>query len=518
MKLSPLSVPYRVVQRGSSLLFAVAFAAFSGARMLPPGLRGGLGAIAGALLVASLLALLVGYEVAYYRRYEYDLGDDTLDIRSGVVSRRNREIPLGRIQNVDITRNVVQRALGIAAVSFETAGGGETEATLRFVEFTEAKRLQDVVGRYARGDSDGPADEADVEELFAISSEELALLGAFSFDARVPGLLVVVLSGSVPFVSGLVPGGGLSSATALGVATLVVGVVVVSWLAGAAVSMANYAGFRLVQAGDDLQYERGFLRRYDGSIPLEKVQTLAVEDNPAMRQFGYARLRIETAGYSAGGSGGTEAATAVPIARRERVLALAEAVEPFGEPSFERPPRRVRRRYLVRYALALAALSGLLFAFGRAVPAVGPFPASLPVPWYTPFAGVVLAPVAAHLKWTHRGWWLGDGHVVTRNGWWRRRVTVVPYYRVQTVIDTRTVFQRRWGLATVTIDTAGSLSLGGTDASAVDVDAETADRLRDDLDERLREAVAERRRSPRRRPRGPDASGFEWQGQWRGAE
>jgi putative membrane protein len=106
---------------------------------------------------------------------------------------------------------------------------------------------------------------------------------------------------------------------------------------------------------------------------------------------------------------------------------------------------------------------------------------------------VPAVPVAAHLKWRHRGHWLGPDHVVTRNGVLRRETKVVPYDRIQTVIDTRSPFQRRWHLATITADTAGSLSIVNQDAAAVDVDGETADDLRAELAERTRVAVARRR-------------------------
>jgi putative membrane protein len=242
------------------------------------------------------------------------------------------------------------------------------------------------------------------------------------------------------------------------------------------------------------------LQRYDGSIPFDKVQTLTVEDTPLKRAFGYATLLIETAGYapgqSSGGGRGSEAA--VPLAERDRVFELANAIDEFGTPALERPPKRVRRRYVVRYLLVVGTLTGVLFGVDAVLaPTVGV--GSLPFPWYVPLALVLVIPPAAHLKWAHRGYWLGDEHVVTRNGVLKRQTKVVPYDRVQTVIDTRTLFQRRWNLATVTVDTAGSLSITGGDAAAVDVDDAVADDLRAELDERLREALAERRRARRRR-------------------
>jgi putative membrane protein len=503
-RLSPLSVPYRVLQRGGGFAIAIAFVARGGIDIPGVGPAGPivLVAIAGAAALA-----LIGYETAYVRRFTYDLGGDTLDIESGVVSRRSREIPLRRIQNVDISRNVVQRLLGIAVVSFETAGGGDTEARLRFVSFEEAKRLQSALGRLKRAaeeddaaggeDADGPdpaapgagdrptrrrPDAPPVTELFALDRTELALVGALSIDFRVPGVLFLIVStvGSTVVPTYLRATSGV--ALVLGGAVVLVGVALLSWVVGAAAAVAQYYDFRLVRSGDELQYERGLLQRYDGSIPFDKIQTLTVADNPLKRYFDYATLYIETAGYAPGSGGssrGSEAA--VPLAERDRVLALIEELEPVGEVTFRRPPKRARRRYLVRYLLVVGVLTGIAYSADLLVP--------LPVP---PWSPAVLTPLAiwfAHATWRHRGVWLGDHHVVTRNGVLRRRTKIVPYYRIQTVIDSRTVFQRRLGLATVTVDTAGSLSLGGQDAAAVDVTDATADDLREELEARLDRAV-----------------------------
>jgi putative membrane protein len=479
MNLSPLSVPYRVVERGASLLVTAA--------VLYSGVSAALGTAAGLVglaLVGLALLALVAYEVTYYHRFEYELGDDTLDIRSGVVSRRTREIPIRRVQNVDISRNVVQRALGIALVDFETAGGSETEASLRFVAFDEAKRLQRELGRLKRSDATAAESPSEPPELFALSARELALVGALSFDVRVPGLLVLAISGSLPAVPSLLPEGPGGVFVAVGVLAAAVLLVLLAWLAGALVTILNFYGFRLRRVGDHLQYERGLLRRYDGSIPLDKVQTLTIGDDPLKRHFGYASLTIETAGYAPGsGDSGSEAA--VPLATRDRVFELANRIESFGTPAFERPPRRVRRRYAVRYLIGLGVFVALLWGLDRFI--------AQSLPWYGPASLVVFVPLAAHLKWLHRGYWLGEYHLVTRNGVFRRRIKVVPYDRIQTVIDTRTVFQRRWGVATVTADTAGSLSLVGHDAAAVDVDSSTAERLRATLATRLRESLAKRR-------------------------
>ena len=481
MKLAPQSIPYRAFQRVIGIVVLLFFLASANEW----------GLLLGGAAAAALLLVSVGYEVAYYRRFDYELTDDTLDISSGVISRREREIPYRRIQNVDVSRSVIQRAIGVAAVDLETAGGSSTEGSIRFVTPEEATRLQREVqrrksdaspetGTDENGDPVGPTEE----DLFAISPRELALVGALSFDGRLIGLLAFLGSGSFPVLSGFLPDASAAVLTAF--AIVAVGVLfLVSWVLGAGLAFSNYYGFRLSRAGNELRYERGLFRRYSGSIPTEKVQTLTVSDNPAKRALGYASLSIETAGYAPGQGGDYGSQAAVPIASTDRVYELAREVETFGEPSFSRPPKRIRWRYVFRYTIVVGVLTAIAFAIDwYVVPEI---------PWFAPLALLLAVPAAAHLKWKHRGYWLGEDHLLTRNGFWSREVKAVPYYRIQNVIDSRTIFQRRWNVATIVADTAGTGSLVGSDAAAIDFDIDEAIELRNELRARLQDALSERR-------------------------
>ncbi|MEF8756785.1 MAG: PH domain-containing protein, partial [Halobacteriales archaeon] len=440
---------------------------------------------------------------------------------------QQREIPVGRIQNVDAQQSALQRVLGLAVVRFETAGGGETEAVLRLVDRSDADRLRSELRRYkerdeadtsdpgeitapseattpAAGAGDGRArdtvggarrpDESETV-LFALSNRDLLILSALTFRWGVLplGLLGVpivgdrVVDAAAPALRDAVMGN--LSLLAVGLfAAGVVGVVAVAWLASAAITFLNYYGFRLSRVGDELVYERGLVQRYSGSIPLEKIQTLTVEENVLMRQFGYAALTVETAGYAPGGDGGSggRVPSAVPLADRAAVGEFIASLEGVERLDVERPPKRARRRFAGRYALV--ALGGTALLAG-----VDAFAVPLGWLWALPLAGLVVAPAAAHLKWRNLGHRAGDRHFLGRSGFWRRTTRVVPYYRVQTVVTERTVFQRRWDLASVVADTAASAGLLGRDATAHDVDNVTADDVHARLREHLQWQLAERR-------------------------
>jgi putative membrane protein len=482
MRLHPLSVAYRTGASVTRLAWVLVFLTVGSSQV------GGLGGLQVVGLVSLALLLAGVYQVLYYQRFEYELTDDSLDISSGVLSRRDREIPLDRVQNVDISSTAVGRVLGIAAVGIETAGGSDTEASLRYVGNEEAKRLQNEISRLKRGatpDDAEPADTEDAREAFAIGFKELFLLGAVSVDLRLVPVLSVALSVLAPSLATQLDPRVVGSSLVVA-PLLLVGFYLLSAVLSGAVAVTNYYGFRLTRGSDELRYERGLLQRYSGTIPLVKVQSLTVRANFLARAIGYASLAVETAGY--GQETGSQ--SAIPFARREKVNELVADIEGVELDEFERPPKRARQRYAVRYtALALVVAAGA-FAVQR-------FTAVQFPPWL----GLALVPVAlayAHYAWKLRGVALLDDHVVTRNGVFVQTVQVVPYHRVQTLSRTATWFARRRQLATLVVDTAGSSGLRDRDPRAVDFDEDRVGELRAEIEERFGERIRGRRAERRR--------------------
>lgn len=435
------------------------------------------------LIIITVLTVSIGYSIAYYQRFQYELTRDTFNVHSGVFARRDREIPYYRVQNVSIARNIIHRLLGIAEVRVETAGGDTAEVHLRFVSQSEANRLQQEITERKR-DEKPERDEGIIvdeaiergDKLYVIAPNELALLGVISFDIR---LVVFVLALAVL----LEPGTMAELLVAVPALVMAPAAIVAIYIIGAAVSgivaVTNYWDFTLVRLSDELRFDRGLLRQFSGSIPLKKVQSMTISENVLARRFGYARLLIETASFAPGEASGSQ--TAVPIATRGRIDQLAQSIEPFKRPTFTRPPRRARRRYFFRYIGVVIILTGIAFAVD--------FIQLFAFEWQWTLGLLILTPVAAHLKWVNLGYSVQDDYVITMAGFWTRRITIVPYHRTQTVFQSQNIFQRRRHLATVRIDTAGSRSLRGQDAVALDIDEKDASALRELIHDRMQDQI-----------------------------
>ncbi|MFC7240726.1 PH domain-containing protein [Saliphagus sp. GCM10025317] len=571
--------PSSVVVRSLSRSLNLGFFFFVIGLVTSPGEAGANLFVVGVFVLGGILVGVL-YELAYYERFRYAVTDDTFDVVSGVVSRRDREVPLHRVQNVDVRQTALHRLFGIAAVHVETAGGSQTEITLRYVDEAEARALtrrlrsgseagvesgdveRDGVAagrdgpttaetdadRAPRGPGDGPggAREADAERtLFRIKPTELAILSVFTIDpgaSLLGGLILSFASGFDPttlvpidLLESDLPGTGLVAILWAGFLFLLA-----AWILSALLTLTRYYGFRLTRVGDELYYERGLLQRYSGTIPLEKVQTLTITESVPYRWFGYASLAVETAGYGPEQSGSRGTESAIPLAEFGRVVALARSIEPFetseasetGEatgtreraetadstgpalddvggvgtpadtidaptdaidaidaptdeshdsdlPSLERPPLRARERYAVRYIAVITVVLAVGYVLASRTQIVRDWHAFAPL--------LFLVPPSAHLKWRNRGYRVDEAYFYARTGFWRRSTKIVPAYRVQSVLNAQTVFQRRRRLASVTADTASSATLLGRSATAHDIDAERALEIQWTLEQRLQE-------------------------------
>jgi membrane protein YdbS with pleckstrin-like domain len=112
----------------------------------PPGLAAGLLAVAGAVAAWWLPR-------ASWRRWRYQVADDALELRHGVLRRVHSAIPYFRVQHIDVTQGPVERAIGLARLVVHTASAG-TDATIPGIAAGDAEALRRLIlARAGTGDA-----------------------------------------------------------------------------------------------------------------------------------------------------------------------------------------------------------------------------------------------------------------------------------------------------------------------------------------------------------------------------
>ncbi|MDX9791522.1 MAG: PH domain-containing protein, partial [Candidatus Kapabacteria bacterium] len=96
------------------------------------------------MLIFLGMVIIPGHILRWYY-FSYMIGENEIIIRSGVFARKTRNIPIKRVQNINVKQDVLQRILGIARVQIETAGDISSEGSLDFVKLNEADEINKVI-------------------------------------------------------------------------------------------------------------------------------------------------------------------------------------------------------------------------------------------------------------------------------------------------------------------------------------------------------------------------------------
>jgi membrane protein YdbS with pleckstrin-like domain len=96
--------------------------------------------------IAVIVVLFAIWTKLYYDSMWYELHDDEMRWKRGVIFRRTGIVPYNRITNIDIRQGPVMRKLEISTISIQTAGySGQAQAEIRIEAIVHAEELRELI-------------------------------------------------------------------------------------------------------------------------------------------------------------------------------------------------------------------------------------------------------------------------------------------------------------------------------------------------------------------------------------
>lgn len=82
-----------------------------------------------------------------FKHFQYQIEEDRMLIKKGLLNQKETTIPFNKIQNIDIDRNFLARLLKLSELHIQTAGEQESlvDSTLPGVEPSEAIKIRDAI-------------------------------------------------------------------------------------------------------------------------------------------------------------------------------------------------------------------------------------------------------------------------------------------------------------------------------------------------------------------------------------
>lgn len=404
------------------------------------------------LAVAPILILLNSILEYYY--FYFFIQNDHLIIRRGFIKKKEISIPISKIHAVNIDQNFLQQLLHVVKLKIDTAGSDSTEAVIDAIDKNRAESLKELL--LSNNEENEGVETTQVFDddvlIHSLSPKELFYLGVSANHLQA---FTIILAFAVSLIQNLdeIFGNrvvnyiresyyGVIHSINL-ILVLIVSLLAISILVSFVRILFKYGNFKVSSNVGGLKVLNGLIERRESIVPFDKIQFLSYSSTYIGRKIGLGYLRYHQAK--------TEEKAKMP---RQRLPITESAVlsplvnfynsEIIGTDSSE---HRLHFSFVFRMTLVqglpFAILFSILFSFGLGLSALY-FMLIIPYVFVT----------AAVYRNNYRLMFHREG-VEIRSGVWGRKLELLQWKNIQQIDIIQSYFQRRSGIASCVIKTAG---------------------------------------------------------------
>ncbi|HEX5564030.1 MAG TPA: PH domain-containing protein, partial [Sporosarcina sp.] len=409
------------------------------------------------IIFGVLIIFLAVAGIIKWKRFEYWFEDDELRIESGLFVKKKRYIPFDRIQSLDYTEGIFHRPFGLVKVKVETAGSSnakQAEGELTAITKEAAKRVEIEMAEAKKRQREMPATEGGAAELleeipvaaekkfrniFTMTTKDLLVLATTS------GGVGVILSGVAIFLSQfgeLLPFEWMFEEISAFIkfSVLIVAIAVFLgllgvWILSVGMTLLSHFNFTVEMNEEDIIITRGLLEKKKVTVPLKRIQSVVVVENPFRKLFGYATVAIHSAG---GGIGQSSKINLFPIVKRGKVESYLEDI--FPDLDLEEPTKKLTAKgrpfyYRIDFLWMVPVIGALTYFF---------FPYGL-------FSLAIIPVIIAYGVWQHRSaaYDIAGNQLTMRFRTFSLQTAYMMKKRIQSMEMKQSYFHKRKGVATV---------------------------------------------------------------------
>lgn len=420
------------------------------------------------LALAAALLMLVG-AVLSYLNFKFRIDGEAFLIRSGVLTRKRLTLTFDRIQNVAFREPIYFRPFGLVVLALESAGSKSEEVNLAGIPRPLAEDIRRYVLEHKkqlrRKTEDQPAataapeteEKTGVIDLLRQPISELVRYGVSNNNIWVfAGIIAGTFGqfdrlwessffGTVADTVGETVGSSLFaiSATLLFAVLMVLLILMAASVLGAIFVNYNY---HLTYHDDRYHRTRGLLERQETSVPEVKIQSLKISQPLIAKLLNRFHLTFNQVGFDKKDGTNKQQKFVVPSVKQDFYQALVKRL--FENTTvLDRPLTGISKKFIARHVLYTLGVPAVLITvfLTSQIGWSGLFSLTIPV---------LLTPLVI-LRKQRYGYASDDRYAVIRQGFFGQTLTVIPFYKVQTVKISQSPGQRAAGLANLKIKLAG---------------------------------------------------------------
>lgn len=404
--------------------------------------------------LAFLIFALVRSLLEFYF-FRFQIVNNELVIRKGILNKKTIVLPLERIIAVHIEQTWLHRIINAAQVSFDSAGTEKTEVTINAIHIRKAEALKQIISetRPFTTIKDLQVVPQSAQPLITLSGNDLLKL-CISAN-HIEGLFLLLAFG-ISLVDNIGEATGSEASgilawlydkaditTISGILFLISFFILVSITISSVRILLRYSNFRIVRSERGFSIRHGLITTKEKLVPFRKIQYLSWKATWLREKLGVFLLHFHAAGTN---EMKERLEVKVPATQKKFITEILKDYHGLL-PVSELTPLRIDRTYITRTILIRGMLPSLVLF------SVLWFFISWNASWC-----FLLIPYAALQGWLFRRkfrLWIIPEALQIKKGIFGTEKAILIWNKIQAIHFNQSLYQRRKNLATLKLFTAG---------------------------------------------------------------
>ena len=419
-------------------------------------------------MIISIAILGFIYSVIAFFKYFFFLKNDKLIVHKGVFKRSVLEIPFDRIQSINFEQNLIHRLFGVVKLNMDTAGSSTTELQLNALDRGLAKQISDHILSNKTTESVATIDDEvtthheEKKVIFHLTIPQLLKVGVTANHLRSAGLIIFFFVWIWDNVRELgmdieekikeeIPNSiDLLQSSLVLFTILIILFVITAFLISLIRTVLKFYNLHMYRKGEGFIIESGLLSRKEQAAKDEKIQLLSWSQNLLQKLSSIYELRMKQASSVAVSDKGSIHVAGLhesDIHLTRKYLFKANEHE-FDEMELYGVDKYFRFRRFYYWTLCLIPVC-CFFGYNEKWSLLSGF-----------IVLYIIGMIGSHLAFVKKKYAVTENLIIIMGGVWGHHATVMLTHKIQNIAMIASPFQRRRGLASLTIFTAsGSITI-----------------------------------------------------------
>ena len=284
------------------------------------------GLISGVISFVVILLLFIIYAFLFNKTSYYELKEDKIVCKRGVLFQKKSSILLSKIHTINIKQGIIQKLFKVASLKIDSGSANSLNEEMSI--YTSQEEVLDLYNKLKGYDSKTENNKAN-EAMYNFKNSNKVIYSLINTIFSI--ILVALIIIYIEIVAYFSINGSFLPFNDVIVITLIL--LFAFFILNIIAIFTKYYNFNIKNHDNEIEINYGFFVKYHNTFKLDKVKSIIICNNIIQKIFGYVKVKIQVIGYlqdsdNAQSSSAKSVGILIPLCKRKDVAALINQIIP----------------------------------------------------------------------------------------------------------------------------------------------------------------------------------------------